>query len=143
MARTPGQRGPIGNWLVESRLARGWETQERARAEVQRLTGWRVPQSMYAEWESGRRIPSDANLTRLQEFYGTGPGQTKTAAPDDPVAAAIRDLTAQMARIETRLESVTGALDGWADGLALLLAQLVSKHVENADEHEPQHAGTR
>ena len=93
VARTPAQRGKVGNWLVESRLARGWDTQEKARAEVARLTGWTIPQSVYAEWESGRRLPSEANLDRLRSFYGDAPEATET--PDALVAA----LTAQTAAI--------------------------------------------
>lgn len=103
VARTPAQRGRIGNWLVESRLARGWETQEKARAEIARLGNWKIPQSVYAEWESGRRLPSDANLERLQGFYGTEPGHSRTAAPDDPVAAAIDRQTQMLERLLTPL----------------------------------------
>src|SRR5688572_13436106 len=87
VARTPAQRGKVGNWLVESRLARGWDTQEKARAEIARLTGWTIPQSVYAEWESGRRLPSEANLDRLRGFYGDAPGATESG---DSLAEAIR-----------------------------------------------------
>ena len=91
MARTPAQRGKVGNWLVESRLARGWDTQEKARAEVARLTGWTIPQSVYAEWESGRRLPSEANLDKLRSFYGDAPEATETP---DSLIAALQEQTA-------------------------------------------------
>lgn len=143
MARTPAQRGRIGNWLVESRLSRGWETQEKARAEIARLGGWKIPQSVYAEWESGRRLPSDANLERLTAFYGTQPGQKGTAAPDDPVAAAVDRLTAQMARIEERLADLAGAEEGRADALQELLLQLVGRVGGSAGAHERLPAETR
>ena len=117
MARTPGQRGRIGNWLVESRLARGWETQEKARSEVQRLTGWKIPASVYAEWESGRRIPSDANLARLEEFYGSGPGQKVAATSDDPVAAAIREQTEAIKEQTRTLLEALRSRDSTLEGL--------------------------
>lgn len=79
MARTPAQRGRTGTWLVQARLTRGYETQRVARQEIERLTGWRIPQSQYAEWESGRRVPSEAALERLEAFYGA---QTETATPE-------------------------------------------------------------
>lgn len=66
-------------------MARGWSTQEKARGEIARLTGWTIPQSVYAEWESGRRTPTEANLERLRGFYGDGP--EGTVAPADLVAA--------------------------------------------------------
>ena len=147
MARTPAQRGRIGNWLVESRLSRGWETQERARAEIARLGGWKIPQSVYAEWESGRRLPSDANLERLQAFYGTQPGQKGTAAPDDPVAAAIDRQTKAIEGLtrvlEERLEELRGAEEGRADVLQALLLQLVGRVSGNAGAPERQPAETR
>lgn len=122
MARTPAQRGKIGNWLVESRLARGWDTQDRARAEIERLTGWRVPQSVYAEWESGRRVPSDANLERLQGFYGDGPGLGSTGS-DDPVATAIREQTKVLSELVAELRegrAVEARLRAVEAGVALL-----------------------
>lgn len=74
-------------------MARGWDTQALAREQIARLTGWKIPQSVYAEWESGRRLPSEANLDRLRSFYGDAPEATET--PDGLVAA----LTAQTAAI--------------------------------------------
>lgn len=116
MARTPAQRGPIGNWLVESRIARAWDTQERARAEIERLTGWRIPQSVYAEWESGRRVPSDGNLTKLREFYGTKEtgatlsGDAGLAAAIDrqteALLTAIRDRDSTLARRDQEIEAL-------------------------------------
>lgn len=94
MARTPAQRGRTGNWLVERRLARGWATQASARGEIERLTGWRIPQSVYAEWESGRRVPSDANLDRLREFYGDDERPATAAGDSASIVAALDRLTA-------------------------------------------------
>lgn len=113
MARTPAQRGATGNWLVLSRVARGWDTQERARAEIERLAGWRIPQSVYAEWESGRRIPSDANLARLREFYGPTTDLERPESPD-ALAAAIRGLTDELrawrAEDRARLDDLEAAV---------------------------------
>lgn len=81
-------------------MARGWDTQEKARAEIERLTGWRIPQSVYAEWESGRRLPADANLERLRAFYGDAPETTETP---DSLVAALRDQTAAIDRQTTRI----------------------------------------
>jgi hypothetical protein len=118
VARTPAQRGRIGNWLVESRLSRGWDTQEKARSEIERLTGWRIPQSVYAEWESGRRVPSDANLARLTEFYGGG---ESPVMPDQQQAliAALRAQTEAINALVARLDSLAGEAvrEGVADAL--------------------------
>lgn len=99
---------------MESRLSRGWDTQEKARTEIARLTGWQIPQSVYAEWESGRRVPSDANLERLHGFYGTeetGPALSEAGE----VAQAIREQTAVMRELldelrHARRESIAEAV---------------------------------
>lgn len=73
MAKTPAERGPIGQWLVESRLARGWKTAEVARRELVRLGGIRIAPSQYAEYEAGTRIPKAETLEKFQSFYGSAP----------------------------------------------------------------------
>lgn len=93
MARTPSQRGRIGAWLVQARLARGYATQVEARREIERLAGWRIPQSQYAEWESGRRVPSDAALERLQGFYGVP--ETPEALPTGDLATLVAEMREQ------------------------------------------------
>lgn len=120
MARTPAQRGKIGNWLVERRMARGWATQEQARAEVERLTGWRIPQSVYAEWESGRRVPSEANLARLEEFYGGEPAElagdgmaallSRLVAAQEDQARAIREQTQAIAQAMLTISDMLGSV---------------------------------
>lgn len=89
-------------------MARGWATQEKARGEIERLTGWRIPQSVYAEWESGRRTPTEANLERLREFYGheeTGPSAVGEAGLSELVAA-LRDQTRAMDELVSELREL-------------------------------------
>lgn len=136
VARTPAQRGKVGNWLVESRLARGWDTQEKARAEIARLTGWKVPQSVYAEWESGRRLPSDTNLDKLRGFYGDAPGATET--PDDLVAV----LSAQARAIAALVEEVRAerqARVAWEQGFLEAMRELAKAAMQqDGPEHVPR-----
>lgn len=127
VARSPAQRGKVGNWLVESRMARGWDTQSEAREQIARLANWKIPQSVYAEWESGRRLPSEANLDRLRSFYGDAPGTTET--PDALVtalmaqAAAIRALAETIAQERAeRIEWERGVVSSIRE-VALALAQ--------------------
>lgn len=129
MARTPAQRGKIGNWLLERRMARSWPTQERARDEIERLTGWRIPQSVYAEWESGRRVPSEANLARLEEFYGA-------PATSGPQAAE----SAQVAELLTLVRSLLGELEAerderreWERGFLDAMRELATGAAPRAD----------
>jgi hypothetical protein len=86
-------------------MARGWDTQALAREQIARLTGWRIPQSVYAEWESGRRLPSEANLDRLRSFYGneeTGPALSDGAGMQLVVEAIDRQTAAIVAAIQGR-----------------------------------------
>jgi transcriptional regulator with XRE-family HTH domain len=76
VAKTPGQRGAIGRWLVEQRHQRGWARAEDARRALGRLGGIHLAQSVYAEYESGRRVPTDTVLDRLIDFYGSRPHET-------------------------------------------------------------------
>lgn len=89
MAKTPAQRGRIGNWLRESRLARGYSSASEAREQIEKLTGWRVPQSVYAEWESGRRVPSEENLGRLRAFFGNEPEAPRATSDTAEIVAAL------------------------------------------------------
>jgi transcriptional regulator with XRE-family HTH domain len=99
MARTPGQRGPIGRWLVEQREQRGWATAEIARTQLERLGGIHLARSVYAEYESGRRVPTEGTLQRLIDFYGTGPGEDVTPGTTlDRIATA---LEAQVRQTQT------------------------------------------
>jgi transcriptional regulator with XRE-family HTH domain len=70
--RTPAQRGPIGNWLRDERIARGWTNAATARANLERA-GIRVAPSVYAEWESGTRLPSERQLDQLWRSAGRTP----------------------------------------------------------------------
>jgi len=146
VARTPGQRGKIGSWLVDSRLERGWTSQARAREEIERLTGWQVPQSVYAEWESGRRIPSDANLERLEQFYGPIPGQQEKPASEGGLVAAVRDQTAVLSEVLTELRRERAQRDlalgrlAWMMGMIANAAgvQLPASLEETPAETEPE-----
>lgn len=100
--RTPAQRGPIGNWLRDERLARGWSSAGTARGNLERA-GIKVAASVYAEWESGTRIPSEAQLARLQDFYGSKPGQTASTPDYAALVEAIDRQTAMLERVLTAL----------------------------------------
>ena len=108
-------------------MARGWDTQERARAEIQRLTGWSIPQSVYAEWESGRRVPAGANLERLNAFYGDQPAATTT---DSDVAAAIREQTA----------ALVSAIQGRDAVIQALLEELATYRRQTLERQETERA---
>lgn len=111
VARTPAQRGAVGNWLVDSRLARGYVSQNQARREIERLTGWRIAQSVYAEWESGRRVPEGDNYSRLQDFYGPMPEAPIGQA--DAVAAAIQRQAEAINRLAAALEGREKSARQW------------------------------
>lgn len=111
-------------------MARGWDTQATAREQIAKLTGWRIPQSVYAEWESGRRLPSEANLDRLRSFYGDAPGATET--PDSLVAA----LTAQTAAISELVAALRS--DEFEIRLRALEAEVRSLRGQRAGAGSPE-----
>jgi len=92
-------------------MARGWDTQTLAREQIAKLTGWRIPQSVYAEWESGRRLPSEANLDRLRSFYGDAPQSTETP---DSLVTALTAQTAALDRHTAKLDELLAAVLGLA-----------------------------
>lgn len=108
VARTPAQRGTIGNWLLESRLSRGYTSQAKARAEIERLTGWRIAQSVYAEWESGRRVPEGDNFRRLQEFFGPVPSASNSGGQDQ--AALILAISSLVEQLQADREHRNGSV---------------------------------
>jgi len=117
VARTPGERGRIGTWLREQRLERGWATQEIARRELERLGRIRLAQSVYAEYESGRRVPTDATLEKLVAFYGTSPNEER-----DPA-----DMAAALDRQTVVLERIAAGIELQAQAINALLAALVER----------------
>jgi len=109
-------------------MARGWTTQKQARAEIERLTRWRIPQSVYAEWESGRRMPSDANMEKLRGFYGTRAASGATGGRDDSAA-----IVAAIDRLTAAIERQTAERTEWERGLVAALAELLSGAARSAD----------
>ena len=105
--KTPEERGTIGQWLRDARLARKW-TQARAREEIARQTGVVVNPTSYGLWESGAREPSPENLELLERVFG--------AAPRPPMPP---DLAAQVD------EAVDRAMDRLGDRLEALLRELL------------------
>lgn len=96
-------------------MTRGWTTAAIARAELERLGGIRIAASVYAEWESGRRVPSDANLARLEAFYGSSPN--KAASRDDVLAAAILEQTAAIREQSESFNRLAESIDRAASGV--------------------------
>lgn len=129
VAKTPAQRGRIGNWLRESRLQRGYSSAAEAREAIERLTGWRIQPSVFAEWESGRRLPSDENLEKLRSFFGDEPDAPRAVGDVAEIVAAIdrqteairelvRELSATRASQDARDTAVQEALADLANSLA-------------------------
>jgi len=88
--RTPAQRGPVGNWLRDERLSRGWK-QETARANLARA-GISIPASVYAEFESGTRVPSEERIQAIAAYYGSSPAES----PAEATPAGLSDLIATL-----------------------------------------------
>ena len=101
--RTPAQRGKIGNWLRDERLARGW-SQKVARRNLG-AAGIPVAESVYAEWESGTRVPNERNLARLEEFFGP-----VTESPADATPAGLSDLLGLQKRLVEAFEVQANAV---------------------------------
>ena len=133
MAKTPKERGRIGAWLVDQRMARGWSTAAKARAELERLGGIRVAPSVYAEWESGSRLPSEANLARLETFYGSSP----SAAPDQSdIVTAVREQTQVYRQMFEQFQRQADAAERRADMLEHIVLSLLAPAVRRQADPE-------
>jgi transcriptional regulator with XRE-family HTH domain len=93
---TDEQRGRYGRWLRKERLGRGWSVDE-TRAKLARA-GYRIGESSYAEWESGRKRPSRDAIPHLVALFGSEPPEEAALAPQSTdglaeLAAAIREQT--------------------------------------------------
>lgn len=122
--RTPAQRGPVGNWLRDERLARQWRSAAVARRNLERA-GIKVAPSVYAEWEAGTRIPSERQLNALVAYYGTQPGH-EAAAPGGTadILAALRLQVQVNQTLMARADRAEDERQGLTDQLALVRAQL-------------------
>lgn len=69
--------------MRDERAARGWKNQKTARANLARA-GISIPESVYAEYESGTRIPSEDRLAALVGYFGTSPHIEAPGGTDTP-----------------------------------------------------------
>ncbi len=56
-------------------------TQNLSTKEVARAAG--IPQSRYSELERGVRVPVEAQVERLEKFFGLGAGELASSAAND------------------------------------------------------------
>jgi transcriptional regulator with XRE-family HTH domain len=68
--------GDFGGRIVELRNRKNMSTKEVARA-----VG--IPQSRYSELERGVRVPGDAQVERLEKFFGLNHGELAAPAAND------------------------------------------------------------
>ena len=85
------ERGPVGIWLREEGLKRGWKTAAERRRGLD-AAGIRVDQSTYASLESGTLCQSP-KLDAIRTFYKSEPPRAGTG---DPLVEAITALVEEM-----------------------------------------------
>ena len=139
---TDEQRGRYGRWLRRERLHRGWSVDE-ALARLAR-GGYRIGESSYAEWESGRKRPSKDALPHLIGLYGE-PDPEPEAAPAGSAAPAMGDLVSALTGLVMEMrrqnDRASEAQAQMADSLAVLteevreLREALRAHVGAAGPH--------
>lgn len=100
--KSPGERGPDGLWLYETRKRRGYTNAEAARAAIEHATGLHIAESVYAQYEAGTRAISAKHRPTLVAFWGEPPTEQPPAPASDIAAlvAAIDRLTSALERSE-------------------------------------------
>lgn len=98
--KTPEQRGPIGNWTRERRLAKGMSPEQ----VVDQLVrfGVHIKASSYRGVESGARRPGGEALAALEQLWGSEAPKPEVVSTGDLVAA----LQAQTAVISELVEAL-------------------------------------
>lgn len=92
--KSDAERGYIGVWMRHERMSRGWAP-ERVVDELA-SRGQRIRVDYYRALEAGKK-PGPELLTALRDLYGNEPEPLPVPAPEsDPIAAAIRELTAEV-----------------------------------------------
>ena len=107
-------------------MARGWDTARKALHQL-RLAGIDIHESVYREWESGARMPTDERIAELAGFYGTTPYTTKEGATPSG-GALVRAIEAQTAAIERQ----TAVME-------LLLSRLAGLPAPDPDAEDEAH----
>ena len=102
--------------MRDERLARGW-SQKVARRNLG-AAGIPVAESVYAEWESGTRVPNDRNLARLEEFFGP-----VTESPADATPAGLSDLIGLQRQLVDAFEVQAQAVMALVEELRLSRAE--------------------
>ena len=123
---TDEQRGRYGRWLRRERLALGWSVDE-ARARLARL-GYRIGESSYAEWESGRKRPSRDALPHLVALFG----EPDPEAPPQPEPAQGGDVAALVAEMREQ--------NRVSRDLAAAVFRLADA-IDRGQRHRPEWAG--
>ena len=100
--KTPEQRGPIGAWAYEARIATGLSPEQVA--ERLAIAGIEVRPSTIRGIEAGSKNPGRALLKALAGVYGSRPAPQSEAEEGD-LAAAIRDQAEAIGRLADRLDA--------------------------------------
>lgn len=139
--RRDEQRGRVGRWLRAQRLERGYGTQAAA-VKALGTWGWPVAASVYAEWESGGRVPSDENLARLQEFFGGSVAQSHQDADIAALIAINHELVTAVSALVARLDRLTDEQAGGLRDLAEAIGDL-ARQASRASEPDGSLDGAR
>lgn len=138
MAKSAGERGPFGAWLVEQRKRLSRErkrtlTAEQVRQEIA-ATGYGIDPAHYRALEGGSKKPGRETREALALFFGTEPPNDngKESSGIDALVAAVRDQTNRMDRLITLLEK--GALTGIAEGRARFETELQGHEDDEAPD---------
>jgi HAMP domain-containing protein len=102
------QRGAVGAWLREARLARGYTNARHACAAMARLTGHTIHYSAWAAYESGGREIGELHKSWLEEFFGPMPEPTQDSA--GALASALRELVTEVRLARIAQETSARAL---------------------------------
>lgn len=131
--KTAKEKGTFGTWLAETRKSRGFSNVNSAREAVASATGTKaIAYSVWAEYESGTRMPSAAHREALVSFFGAPPDDQRGGVPTTDLASLVATLAAQAAAID-RLASAIEQQAARAEKLELAMAGAMRALAEAAD----------
>lgn len=149
---TAKERGTEATWLAEARRAK-WSNQELAARAITKATGVTgLSKSVLAEYESGRRTPSEKHREAFAQVFGPMPtGEPAAALPDmarfleamDRQAGLLELQTLAINRLVAQMALAQEREPRWARVLAAASVQTIVAQLQSAEEGLAQPARPR
>ena len=118
--KTPAERGPVGDWMFQTRHKRGYKSVAKLLPAFAKQTGVSIDYATYTGYEGGRPINNEKHRAAIEAMWGPIP-EVGPVGSSDELVVAIRAQTDAITELVKRLD----ALAADPSPMAAVVAQTV------------------